>query len=65
MIKTFFSLADLNGTNGFRIDGEDAGDRAAYVSDAGDVNGDVFADVIIGAKLADPGSKELAEKKMS
>ncbi|TXI19013.1 MAG: hypothetical protein E6Q62_05085 [Nitrosomonas sp.] len=47
-------LSNLNGSNGFRLDGE-----AAYhvsgsaVSSAGDVNGDGFDDVIIGASSSD------------
>ena len=45
------SLGDLNGANGFRLDGIDANDFSGYsVSTAGDVNGDGFADLIIGAK---------------
>ena len=48
-------LAALDGTNGFRLDGIDAGDRSGYsVSSAGDVNGDGFDDVIVGAYSADP-----------
>lgn len=48
-------LSALNGTTGFRIDGGAAGDVfGASVSAAGDVNGDGFADVIVGANLADP-----------
>ena len=44
------SLADLDGTNGFRLDGIDAGDDSGRsVAGAGDVNGDGFADLIIGA----------------
>jgi Ca2+-binding RTX toxin-like protein len=43
-------LASLNGTNGFRLDGIDANDRSGIsVSSAGDVNGDGFDDLIIGA----------------
>ncbi|MXS77519.1 hypothetical protein ABF87_05990 [Nitrosomonas sp. JL21] len=42
------SLPSLDGGNGFRLDGE-AGDYANTVSDAGDVNGDGFGDLIIGA----------------
>jgi hypothetical protein len=43
-------ISTLNGTNGFKISGIDAGDYAGVsVSGAGDVNGDGYADVIIGA----------------
>ncbi|GJM09327.1 MAG: hypothetical protein DHS20C11_16030 [Lysobacteraceae bacterium] len=47
-------LADL-GTNGFKITGINADDRAGMnVSGIGDVNGDGLGDVLIGAKWADP-----------
>ena len=50
-----FELSGLTGPNGFQINGEAAGDRAGFsVSDAGDVNGDGFSDLIIGADTADP-----------
>jgi hypothetical protein len=40
---------------GFVINGQSAGDQSGYsVSAAGDVNGDGFADVIVGANLSDP-----------
>ena len=43
-------LSALNGANGFRIDGVTAGDRAgAVVSSVGDVNGDGYDDLLIGA----------------
>ncbi|MBK9663863.1 MAG: FG-GAP repeat protein [Nitrosomonas sp.] len=50
------NLSSLNGTNGFRLDGEAASDSSARVSNAGDVNGDGFDDVIIGAAGADTNS---------
>jgi Ca2+-binding RTX toxin-like protein len=47
------SLASLDGTNGFRLIGIDAGDvSGSSVSSAGDVNGDGFADLIVGASNA-------------
>ena len=48
-------LSSLNGTNGFRLAGQLVSDVAGYsVHSAGDVNGDGFADVIVGAYRADP-----------
>jgi hypothetical protein len=50
-----FNLSALNGSNGFAINGIAAGDSSGWsVSSAGDVNGDGFDDLIIGAKYADP-----------
>jgi hypothetical protein len=53
------SLAALDGGNGFRLSGGAAYDYSGVsVSAAGDLNGDGFADVIVGAYWADPhGSK--------
>ena len=54
-------LATLNGTTGFRLDGIDASDRSGgSVSSAGDVNGDGFDDIIIGANRAELGGEFLA-----
>ena len=51
-----------SGTNGFRLDGIDAGDRNGYsVSGAGDVNGDGFADLIIGATRGTPNGSSSGE----
>jgi hypothetical protein len=52
------NLSSLNGTTGFRLDGAAAADSSGYsVASAGDVNGDGFADLIIGAFHADPNGK--------
>jgi hypothetical protein len=49
-------LSDVRaGTGGFAINGEAEDDGAGFpVSDAGDVNGDGLADLIVGASAADP-----------
>ena len=54
------NLADLDGRNGFVINGIDAGDfSGASVSDAGDINGDGINDLVIGAFSAGPnGNRE-------
>jgi hypothetical protein len=53
----FTSLLDvttLDGTNGFRINGTASYDQAGNsVSGAGDINGDGFDDLIVGARFAD------------
>ena len=46
-------LSELDGSDGFRIDGESAGDFSGYSVATGDVNGDGYDDVIIGAQYAD------------
>ena len=44
------SFSNLNGINGFKLIGEVAGDRSGYcVSSAGDINGDGYTDVVMGA----------------
>ena len=55
-------LSDLDGTNGFILNGIDADDRSGQsVSSAGDVNGDGYDDLIIGAHWADPNGDRSGE----
>ena len=50
-------LEQLDATEGTRLDGISGSDQSGYsVADAGDVNGDGFADVIVGAPFGDPNS---------
>ena len=54
------NLSTLNGSNGFKINGEAAGDGSGIsVSAAGDVNGDGVGDLIIGARDADPNGSQV------
>jgi Ca2+-binding RTX toxin-like protein len=47
-------LSSLNGSNGFKLNGVEPGDQSGIsVASAGDVNGDGYDDLIIGAKYAD------------
>ena len=56
-----FDVSTLDGTIGFRLEGIDAKDYfGRSVSSAGDVNGDGFDDLIIGASGGDPGGDSLA-----
>jgi hypothetical protein len=55
MFGPTFNIWDLNGSNGFAINGIAPNDfSGSSVSSAGDVNGDGFEDLIIGANSADP-----------
>ncbi|MEL7034469.1 MAG: hypothetical protein AAFO04_02445 [Cyanobacteria bacterium J06592_8] len=54
-------LSDLDGSNGFVLNGINPGDfSGGSVSNAGDVNGDGIDDLIIGASSADPNGNENA-----
>ncbi|MBN4006631.1 tandem-95 repeat protein [Nostoc sp. LPT] len=59
-----FNLSDLNGSNGFVINGIDGDDFLggnSFLSNAGDINGDGFDDLIIGASGGDPGKYNAGE----
>ncbi len=57
-----FNLSALDGTNGFILNGIDEEDRSGFsVSSAGDVNGDGYDDLVIGARWADPNSSYAGE----
>ena len=47
-------LSELDGSDGFRIDGESVHDKSGSSISAGDVNDDGYNDIIIGAKHAEP-----------
>jgi hypothetical protein len=48
-------VSELNGTNGFRIDGAEVASRLGYTAgNAGDINGDGIDDIVINAVDADP-----------
>ena len=48
-------LSSLDGSNGFKLSGAEVFDLSGWsVAGAGDVNGDGFADLIVGAPSADP-----------
>ncbi len=55
-------LDNLTATDGFIIQGGAAGDRAGFgVSAAGDVDGDGFDDLIVGARLGDLGGTDAGQ----
>ena len=66
MVNASFNLTDLNGSNGFAINGIGGGGfgigdlSGRSVRRAGDLNGDGIGDIIIGAPLAGRGSSEHA-----
>ena len=54
-----FNLSNLDGSNGFALQGIDSFDNSGFsVSGAGDINGDGIDDLIIGAPDADGGAGE-------
>ncbi|HYE45070.1 MAG TPA: hypothetical protein VEA44_04770, partial [Caulobacter sp.] len=56
-----FSLAGLDGDNGFRVDGTSLYDTVGMtVGGAGDVNGDGFDDIVLGSLRARPGGVNYA-----
>lgn len=58
MVASIISLSSLNGSNGFRLDGVAKDNWSGRsVSNVGDVNGDGFGDVIVGAPLAGQNSR--------
>ncbi|QSJ15323.1 FG-GAP repeat protein [Nostoc sp. UHCC 0702] len=61
MANSVFNISELNGSNGFVINGIDAGDDLGRsISSAGDINGDGIDDLIIGASFADPNGQNYA-----
>ena len=55
MFTSVFELININGSNGFIINGIQIGDQlGTSVSGAGDLNGDGLQDIILGASSADP-----------
>ncbi len=52
-----FNLTILSGSNGFTIDGLTNDSLGISVSTAGDINGDGFADLVLGASHASPGGR--------
>jgi hypothetical protein len=55
MAEPNFNLSNLNGSNSFTIQNSDGivGLADPSISDAGDINGDGFDDLIIGSKFED------------
>jgi hypothetical protein len=59
LFPAVIELSSLDGTNGFKLDGEAEGDLSGFsVSGAGDINGDNIGDLIVGAPGAEPSGSE-------
>ena len=60
--RQVIDLTSLSAAEGFIIQGDAAGDGAGYsISAAGDVNGDGFDDLIVGARYGDDGGSNAGE----
>jgi hypothetical protein len=60
--RTNIDLAALAASDGFIIEGDATGDMAGFsVSSAGDINGDGFADMIVGAPFGNDGGSNAGE----
>ncbi|MCP4306135.1 MAG: hypothetical protein GY788_14900, partial [bacterium] len=60
--RQVIDLTGLTAAEGFIIQGDEGGDRAGFsVSSAGDVNGDGFDDLIVGASYGDDGGGTAGE----
>jgi Ca2+-binding RTX toxin-like protein len=60
--RQVIDLSDISSSEGFIIQGDQSGDAAGVsVSSAGDVNGDGYDDVIIGANYGDDGGSSAGE----
>jgi Ca2+-binding RTX toxin-like protein len=61
-VRASIDLTNLAASDGFVIIGDTAGDNAGRsVSSAGDINGDGFDDVIVGARLGDDNGTDTGE----
>ncbi len=54
MVLPVYNLKNLNGANGFKVSGSEHHRFAKSAVSAGDINGDGYADVVIGAGTASP-----------